>query len=57
MQAGNQNTMSGKQDGLSNTDTKHSIDITKNPEESKKSEGAPETAKVKGPVEPFRKQV
>lgn len=57
MPAGNQNTMSGKQDGLSNTDTKHSVDITNDPEKSKKGEGVPETAKVKGPVDPFRNQV
>ncbi|RAL62279.1 hypothetical protein DID88_004846 [Monilinia fructigena] len=49
-------TQSGKQEGLSNTDTKHSTDITNDPSKSKKSEGAPETAKVKGTVDPNRPQ-
>ncbi|ATZ48524.1 hypothetical protein BCIN_03g07260 [Botrytis cinerea B05.10] len=50
------NTQSGKQEGLSNTDTKHSTDITNDPSKSKKGEGAPETAKVKGTVDPNRPQ-
>ncbi|KAB8299786.1 hypothetical protein EYC80_000038 [Monilinia laxa] len=50
------NSQSGKQEGLSNTDTKHSTDITNDPSKSKKSEGAPETAKVKGTVDPNRPQ-
>jgi len=54
--AGSQNTQSGKQEGLSNTDTKHSTDITNNPEKSRKGEGSPETAKLKGPVDPKRPQ-
>lgn len=49
--------MSGKQEGLSNTDTKHSTDISNNPNKSKKSEGGPDTAKVKGTVDPNRKAV
>ncbi|TVY92776.1 hypothetical protein LAWI1_G003130 [Lachnellula willkommii] len=55
--AGSQNTQSGKQEGLSNTDTKHSTDITNNPDKSSKGEGVPETAKTKGPVDPNRPQV
>jgi len=55
--AGSQNTQSGKQEGLSNTDTKHSTDITSNPEKSKKGEGVPETGKAKGTVDPKRPQV
>ena len=47
--------MSGKQAGLSNTDTKHSTDPANDPEKSKKSEGAPETAKLQGTVDPGRK--
>jgi len=54
--AGDQNTMSGKQEGLSNTDTKHSTDITNNPEKSTKGEGTPETSKSKGTVDPSRPQ-
>jgi len=48
------NHTSGKQAGLSNTSTKHSTDITKDPNKSKKGEGAPETAKLQGPVDPSR---
>ncbi|MCJ1370735.1 hypothetical protein MMC20_001948 [Loxospora ochrophaea] len=55
--AGSQSTQSGKQEGLSNTDTKHSTDITNNPEKSKKGEGTPETSKSKGTVDPARPQV
>ena len=47
-------TQSGKQEGLSNTDTKHSTDIANDPDKSKKGEGAPETAKSKGTVDPTR---
>lgn len=50
-------TQSGKQEGLSNTDTKHSTDIANNPEKSTKGEGGPETAKNKGTVQPGRPQV
>ncbi|KAL8960447.1 MAG: hypothetical protein Q9193_002847 [Seirophora villosa] len=45
-----------KQEGLSNTDTKHSTDIDNNPDKSKKGEGFVETAKIKGPVDPSRPQ-
>ena len=55
--AGSSTTQSSKQEGLSNTDTKHSTDIQNSPEKSKKGEGMPETAKSKGTVDPFRKQV
>lgn len=44
------NHQSGKQEGISNTDTKHSTEIDKMPDKSKKAEGGPETAKVKGTV-------
>lgn len=50
------NTQSGKQEGLSNTDTKHSTNIAEDPEKSTKPEG-PETAKSKGTVDPHRPQV
>jgi len=43
-----------KQQGLSNTNTKHSIDIGNSDEYSKKGEGAPETAKMQGTVDPNR---
>lgn len=55
--AAGDNTQSGKQEGLSNTDTKHSTDIANDPSKSKKSEGGPDTAKVKGTVDPKRSQV
>ena len=55
--AGSKNTQSGKQEGLSNTDTKHSTDLTNDPEKSKKGEGTPESAKAKGTVKPSRPQV
>ena len=45
-------SQSGKQEGLSNTDTKHSTDITSDPDKSKKDDGSPETAKMKGTVDP-----
>ena len=47
---------SAKQEGLSNVDTKHSYDVTKDPSVSKKGEGQPDTAKVKGTVQPSRPQ-
>lgn len=50
-------SQSSKQEGLSNTDTKHSTDISSNPDKSKKSEGSPDTAKSKGTVDPKRPQV
>ncbi|KAI9789287.1 MAG: hypothetical protein M1835_001769 [Candelina submexicana] len=51
------NEQSGKQEGVSNTDTKHSTDITNNPNKSRKGEGTPETSKSKGTVDPSRPQV
>ncbi|MDI1489271.1 MAG: hypothetical protein OHK93_008549 [Ramalina farinacea] len=51
---GDRTTQSGKQEGLSNTDTKHSVDISNDPDKSKKGEGVPETAKLKGTVDPNR---
>lgn len=51
------NTQSGKQEGLSNKDTKHSTDIVNNPDKSTKGSGAPDTAKEKGTVDPSRPQV
>ncbi|KAL8670061.1 MAG: hypothetical protein Q9168_005380 [Polycauliona sp. 1 TL-2023] len=48
------NTTSQKQEGLSNTNTKHSTDMDNNPDKSKKGEGVVETAKVKGSVDPSR---
>ncbi|KAF1346241.1 hypothetical protein BDV97DRAFT_38648 [Delphinella strobiligena] len=42
--------ISQKQKGLSTTATKHSTDITQDPEKSKKGEGVPETAKAQGTV-------
>ncbi|KAK6584878.1 hypothetical protein PZA11_003102 [Diplocarpon coronariae] len=53
---GDKNSQTSKQEGLTNTDTKHSTDITNDPEKSKKGEGAPDTAKVKGTVDPKRPQ-
>jgi hypothetical protein len=44
------NYMSGKQEGLSNGNTHHSSQISKQPEMSKKGEGVAETAKLKGTV-------
>ena len=37
---------SGQQKGISNTDTKHSVDLMADPEKSKKSEGVPDSAKI-----------
>ncbi|KAI4173954.1 MAG: hypothetical protein LQ343_002722 [Gyalolechia ehrenbergii] len=53
---GASNVHSGQQEGISNTDTKHSTDLDNNPEKSKKGEGFVETAKMKGPVDPSRPQ-
>ncbi|KAF2468880.1 uncharacterized protein BDR25DRAFT_304821 [Lindgomyces ingoldianus] len=44
------NETSGKQEGLSNTDTKHSTPVSENPDKSKKGEGVAETAKAKGTI-------
>ncbi|EPE26516.1 hypothetical protein GLAREA_02429 [Glarea lozoyensis ATCC 20868] len=51
---GGEGTMSKKQEGLSNTDTKYSIDLTNNPNKAQKGEGGPETAKLKGTVDSRR---
>lgn len=48
---------SSKQAGLSNTNTKHSVAIGNDPGFSKKGEGAPDTAKQQGTVDPTRPQV
>jgi hypothetical protein len=48
--SGSQGDISTKQAGLSSTNTRHSTDITKDPEMSKKGEGVPDTAKVSGTV-------
>ncbi|CAO2655264.1 Nn.00g103280.m01.CDS01 [Neocucurbitaria sp. VM-36] len=45
-----QNETSGKQQGLSNDDTHHSSEVSKQDEKSKKGEGVAETAKLKGTV-------
>lgn len=54
-EAGDEQT--AKQEAVSNTDTKHSSDVTENPEKSKKGEGTLESAKTKGTVKPDRPQV
>ena len=51
------NEMSGKQEGLSNSDTKHTNQIDKEPGKSKKGEGVAESAKVKGTVSTDRPPV
>lgn len=56
-QRGSQGQISGKQYGLSNTPTRHSLQIDQDPEKSKKGEGAPETAKSMGTVDPSRPMV
>jgi hypothetical protein len=45
------------QAGMSNTDTKHSEDVSQDPGKSKKGEGTVDTAKVKGTIKPDRPQV
>ncbi|KAI4954400.1 hypothetical protein J4E91_002113 [Alternaria rosae] len=45
-----QNEMSGKQKGLSNDNTHHTSQISKQEEKSKKGEGVAETAKLQGTV-------
>ncbi|ORY15305.1 hypothetical protein BCR34DRAFT_478125 [Clohesyomyces aquaticus] len=47
---GGSGTTSGKQEGLSNTDTKHPSDGSGDASNSKKGEGVTETAKLKGTV-------
>jgi len=54
--SGDPGAIDTKQQGLSTTPTRHSTDIHNNPEKSKKGEGAPETAKLMGPVDPNRPQ-
>ncbi|KAI9799872.1 MAG: hypothetical protein M1833_003794 [Piccolia ochrophora] len=49
-------SQSGKQEGVSNTDTKHSYDLDNDNSRSRKPEG-PETAKTKGTIDPSRPQV
>jgi len=44
------NEMSGKQEGLSNSDTRHSSPISNQDDKSKKGEGVAESAKLKGTV-------
>lgn len=46
-----------KEEGISNTDTAHSSDISQDPGKSKKGEGTAETAKIKGTVKPDRPTV
>jgi hypothetical protein len=55
--SGEGDAMAKKQSGFSNTDTRHSTDLSKNPEKSQKGEGTVETAKVKGTIDPNRPQV
>ncbi|KAI9883064.1 MAG: hypothetical protein M1823_005175 [Watsoniomyces obsoletus] len=54
MEARSENYQSGKQEKLSNRDTKYSWDLNKDENFSKKSEGEPESAKVKGTVDSRR---
>ncbi|KAK4988933.1 hypothetical protein LTR66_007178 [Elasticomyces elasticus] len=49
--------MQAKQKGLSNTVTRHSVDIGRDPEKSKKGDGTPETAKTMGTVDPSSSSV
>lgn len=49
--------MSGKQEGVSNTDTKFSVDLMADHPTPHKGEGVPESAKNKGTVDPYRPQV
>ena len=56
-EAKSQNETSGKQEGVSNTDTKHSTQIDDKEDKSKKGEGVAETAKLKGTVSSDRPQV
>ncbi|PVH99148.1 hypothetical protein DM02DRAFT_672879 [Periconia macrospinosa] len=51
------NEMSGKQEGFSNSDTKHTDPIDNQPGKSKKGEGFAESAKVKGTVSTDRPPV
>lgn len=51
------NTMSGKQQGLSNDDTRHTHPPELEDEKSKKGEGVAESAKLKGTVSSERPMV
>lgn len=53
---GTMNIQSGKQEGVSNADTKHSTDIAGDPDKSQKPGGDPETAKSKGTIDPQPQQ-
>lgn len=53
---GSMTIQSGKQEGVSNADTKHSTDIAGDPEKSQKPGGDPETAKSKGTIDPRPRQ-
>jgi len=55
--SGDGDAMADKQRAISNTDTKHSADSSKDPNMSNKGEGTVETAKIKGTVDPNRPQV
>jgi hypothetical protein len=52
--AGEGDKVSKTQKGISNTATMHSTDQANNPEQSKKPEGAPDSAKLPGPIDPKR---
>lgn len=49
-----QGEISSKQQGMSNTPTRHSIPIHESNEKSKKPEGGPDTAKSMGTIDPNR---
>ncbi|EMC98519.1 hypothetical protein BAUCODRAFT_23271 [Baudoinia panamericana UAMH 10762] len=51
---GSEGEISGKQAGLSNTPTRHSLQIDKHDDASTKPEGTPDTAKSMGTVDPSR---
>lgn len=54
---GDESMIMNSQKGLSNAPTMHSTDQMKNPDQSKKSEGLPDSAKYPGTVDPYRKAV
>lgn len=51
-----QGEITAKQQGMSNTPTRHSIPIHESDEKSKKPEGGPDTAKSMGTIDPSRPQ-
>lgn len=51
-----QGEISSKQQGVSNTPTRHSIPIHESNEKSKKPEGGPDSAKSMGTIDPGRPQ-